>query len=78
MESKEVSCTGEFCFKAKIVSKIGHMSEYNTIGMQSHNIFDQPNMHVFMFLLGCASFVDGAELAEELNPIGTNLGLHKI
>ncbi|KAI1731736.1 hypothetical protein Ddc_00570 [Ditylenchus destructor] len=50
MVSRNVTCTGEYCFKAKITSKIGHMSEYSTIG--------------------CASFVDGAELAEELNPTG--------
>lgn len=50
MESKNVTCEGEFCFKAKILSKIGHMTKYNTIG--------------------CASFINGAILAEELNAIG--------
>lgn len=50
MASRNLTCTGEYCFKAKIQSKIGHMSSYNTIG--------------------CASFVKGSELAEELNPVG--------
>jgi hypothetical protein len=50
MASKNVTCTGEYCFKAQIKSKIGHMSQYSTIG--------------------CASFIDDAELAEELNPTG--------
>uniref|UniRef100_A0A914C7I0 Uncharacterized protein n=1 Tax=Acrobeloides nanus TaxID=290746 RepID=A0A914C7I0_9BILA len=50
MTSKNVTCTGEYCFKAQIKSKIGHMSQYSTIG--------------------CASFIDDAELAEELNPTG--------
>jgi len=50
MESKNVTCTGEFCFRAKIKSKLGHMTSYQTIG--------------------CASFVEDYELAEELNPLG--------
>uniref|UniRef100_A0A915Q0R1 Activin types I and II receptor domain-containing protein n=1 Tax=Setaria digitata TaxID=48799 RepID=A0A915Q0R1_9BILA len=48
--SRNTTCTGEFCFKASIKSKLGHMSEYKT--------------------MGCASFLDGAELAEELQPTG--------
>ncbi|EPB67080.1 hypothetical protein ANCCEY_13821 [Ancylostoma ceylanicum] len=35
MSSKNVTCTGEFCFKARIKSKLGHMTEYNTIGCAS-------------------------------------------
>ncbi|KAH7728454.1 Protein W05H12.1 [Aphelenchoides avenae] len=50
MESRNVSCTGEYCFKVRIKSKIGHMSTSSTIG--------------------CASFIEGSELAEELNPVG--------
>jgi hypothetical protein len=49
-ESKNLSCTGEFCFKVRIASKIGHMSQSST--------------------MGCASFIDEAELAEELKPTG--------
>ncbi|VDK66607.1 unnamed protein product [Onchocerca ochengi] len=48
--SRNTTCTGEFCFKASIKSKLGHMTEYKT--------------------MGCASFLDGAELAEELQPTG--------
>lgn len=50
MASRDVTCTGEYCFKAKISSKLGHMTQYSTIG--------------------CASFVEGSELSEELNPTG--------
>lgn len=50
MVSKNVTCTGEYCFKAKISSEIGHMTSYST--------------------MGCASFIDDAQLAEELNPTG--------
>lgn len=50
MESRNVSCTGEYCFKVRVKSKIGHMSTSSTIG--------------------CASFIEGSELAEELNPVG--------
>uniref|UniRef100_A0A914PTL6 Uncharacterized protein n=1 Tax=Panagrolaimus davidi TaxID=227884 RepID=A0A914PTL6_9BILA len=50
MVSRNVTCTGEYCFKAKISSEIGHMTSYST--------------------MGCASFIDDAQLAEELNPIG--------
>lgn len=35
MASRNLTCTGEYCFKAKIRSKIGHMSSYNTIGCAS-------------------------------------------
>ncbi|XGW21874.1 hypothetical protein V3C99_004658 [Haemonchus contortus] len=35
MSSKNVTCTGEFCFKARIKSKLGHMTEYNTMGCAS-------------------------------------------
>ncbi|VDM55903.1 unnamed protein product [Angiostrongylus costaricensis] len=35
MRSKNITCTGEFCFKARIQSKLGHMSEYSTIGCAS-------------------------------------------
>ncbi|VDK68839.1 unnamed protein product [Litomosoides sigmodontis] len=48
--SRNTTCTGEFCFKASIKSKLGHMTKYKT--------------------MGCASFLDGAELAEELQPTG--------
>ncbi|MCP9261165.1 hypothetical protein DINM_004247 [Dirofilaria immitis] len=50
VSSRNTTCTGEFCFKASIKSKLGHMTEYRT--------------------MGCASFLDGAELAEELQPTG--------
>ncbi|CAG9536998.1 unnamed protein product [Cercopithifilaria johnstoni] len=50
VSSRNTTCTGEFCFKASIKSKLGHMTEYKT--------------------MGCASFLDGAELAEELQPTG--------
>lgn len=43
-------CTGEYCFKAEIKSKLGHMKSYKTAG--------------------CASFVEEAVLAEELDPTG--------
>lgn len=48
--SRNVTCNGEYCFKAQIKSEIGHMKSYST--------------------MGCASFTDDAELAEELNPTG--------
>ncbi|KJH46840.1 activin types I and II receptor domain protein [Dictyocaulus viviparus] len=35
MKSKNITCTGEFCFKARIQSKLGHMAEYRTIGCAS-------------------------------------------
>lgn len=41
---------GEYCFKAEIKSKLGHMTKYKTAG--------------------CASFIDDAMLAEELDPTG--------
>ncbi|VDK56536.1 unnamed protein product [Anisakis simplex] len=50
VSSRNTTCTGEYCFKASIKSKIGHMNEYKT--------------------MGCASFIDGAELVEELQPVG--------
>uniref|UniRef100_A0A158Q6P4 DUF4789 domain-containing protein n=1 Tax=Elaeophora elaphi TaxID=1147741 RepID=A0A158Q6P4_9BILA len=50
VSSRNTTCTGEFCFKASIKSKLGHMTEYKT--------------------MGCASFLDGAELAEEMQPTG--------
>uniref|UniRef100_A0AC34RNS8 Uncharacterized protein n=1 Tax=Panagrolaimus sp. JU765 TaxID=591449 RepID=A0AC34RNS8_9BILA len=49
-ESRNISCNGEYCFKAQITSDIGHMKSYST--------------------MGCASFTEDAELAEELNPVG--------
>ncbi|VDO60157.1 unnamed protein product [Heligmosomoides polygyrus] len=33
--SKNITCTGEFCFKVDIKSKLGHMSEYRTMGCAS-------------------------------------------
>ncbi|VIO96872.1 conserved hypothetical protein [Brugia malayi] len=50
VSSRNTTCIGEFCFKASIKSKLGHMTEYRT--------------------MGCASFLDGAELAEEMQPTG--------
>lgn len=50
MSSKNVSCTGEFCFRAEISSKLGHMSKFRT--------------------MGCATFMEDAKLAEELEPTG--------
>uniref|UniRef100_A0A914Z3R7 Uncharacterized protein n=1 Tax=Panagrolaimus superbus TaxID=310955 RepID=A0A914Z3R7_9BILA len=50
MVSRNVTCTGEYCFKAKITSEIGDMTSYIT--------------------MGCASFIEDAQLAEEFNPTG--------
>ncbi|KAL3110237.1 hypothetical protein niasHT_015840 [Heterodera trifolii] len=35
MKSKKTSCTGEFCFRADIKSKLGHLNAYQTIGCAS-------------------------------------------
>ncbi|CEF64590.1 Hypothetical protein SRAE_1000284300 [Strongyloides ratti] len=50
MTSRNVSCTGEYCYKVRIRSELGHMTYYDTYG--------------------CVSFIEGAELAEEVNPVG--------
>uniref|UniRef100_A0A0N5B450 Activin_recp domain-containing protein n=1 Tax=Strongyloides papillosus TaxID=174720 RepID=A0A0N5B450_STREA len=50
MISRNVTCTGEYCYKVRIRSELGHMTYYDTYG--------------------CVSFIEGAELAEEVNPIG--------
>lgn len=54
MESKEATCTGEYCFKAKITSKISLMTEYETIGCatfaKSSKLADELNA------IGCAKF----------------------
>ncbi|KAK6725447.1 hypothetical protein RB195_004027 [Necator americanus] len=54
MSSKNVTCTGEFCFKARIRSKLGHMSEYNTIGCASFTGDDL--LAEEMNPTGCAKF----------------------
>uniref|UniRef100_A0A0N4ZY18 Activin_recp domain-containing protein n=1 Tax=Parastrongyloides trichosuri TaxID=131310 RepID=A0A0N4ZY18_PARTI len=50
MSSRNVTCTGEYCYKVRIRSTLGHMTYYDTYG--------------------CVSYIEGAELAEELNPTG--------
>jgi len=48
--SRNITCTGEYCFKASIKSELGTKLDYAT--------------------MGCASFIDDASLAEEMNPVG--------
>ncbi|CAJ0596310.1 unnamed protein product [Cylicocyclus nassatus] len=54
MSSKNVTCTGEFCFKARIKSKLGHMTEYNTIGCASFTGDD--SLAEELKPTGCAKF----------------------
>lgn len=54
MSSKNVSCTGEFCFRAEIRSKIGHMSKYQTMGCASFT--DDSKLAEELKPTGCATF----------------------
>ncbi|KAL7080010.1 hypothetical protein ACQ4LE_000563 [Meloidogyne hapla] len=55
MTSKNnAKCTGEFCFKVEIRSKIGHMKNYRTMGCASFD--DKSQLPEELQPTGCASF----------------------
>ncbi|VDL77021.1 unnamed protein product [Nippostrongylus brasiliensis] len=53
-KSKNITCTGEFCFKVHIRSKLGLMSEYKTMGCASFTGFDP--LAEELNPIGCAKF----------------------
>jgi len=71
MASRNVSCSGEYCFKAKI-------SRYRAEIISLNHIYPDKVWVYFSKLgnmakystIGCASFINDAELSEELNPTG--------
>ncbi len=69
MASRNVSCTGEYCFKAKI-SRCA--CEYTSFWALDYFSFVYSKLgHMAKYnTIGCASFIDDSELAEELNPTG--------
>lgn len=54
VSSRNTTCTGEFCFKASIKSKLGHMTEYKTMGCAS--FLDEATLVEELQPTGCARF----------------------
>uniref|UniRef100_A0A7E4W0D4 Activin_recp domain-containing protein n=1 Tax=Panagrellus redivivus TaxID=6233 RepID=A0A7E4W0D4_PANRE len=54
MASKNTTCEGEYCFKVEILSEIGHMSSYKTMGCASY--MPTAPLAEEMNPTGCATF----------------------